>query len=160
MSTIEHSAETSEVYIPQDLEDVLRPIAAGADPRCVERYLPGVSREEAVARMAGLREFFDAKTLAQAVHRAIDQNVLHVRKKSPETQFSDTQISVMGWMAVGLENREIGEKFGRSKQAFSHNHIKPLFKKMNVSTREAIVVRGHQFSLITPDLISSLERQQ
>ncbi len=147
--------EEPKIVLPEGVEDVLKLVAVGADYRQLHEQL-GTTPQEAQGLVDATMTVFDGRTLAQAMYKATRVKALEIPKRTPNFELTYKQHSVLGFVALGHTNSEIGSEFGFSQNEFARNHIKGACKKLGARTRESAVVRGVQFGFLDDDFLRNI----
>lgn len=151
MSTIEEP----RIILPEGVENVLKLVAVGADYRHVHEHLR-TTPQEGQHLVDTTMTVFEGRTLAQAVYKAMRVGVLAIPERTPNFELTHKQHSVLGFVALGHTNSEIGSEFRSSQDQFARNHIKSACKKLGARTRESAVARGVQFGFLHDDFLREL----
>jgi len=137
------------VGLPKDLKVVLGFCALGRDSAEVADIL-SIDQETVKEKEAELQVFFGAPNMAAAVHRAIKARELRVEPEQGRRHINKSQSMVLGFIASGLDNREIGEKFGgKNPNTVRRNVTKPLIKNLGARNRTHAVLLGHKFGYLS-----------
>lgn len=89
--------------------------------------------------------WLDAKAV-DAVLAAAGHRVTRSRR-APSTDLSDREVEVLGWLARGLSNRQIGAKLSITEKTVEH-HITHIYNKIAVSTRAGATLFAIQNHLL------------
>jgi len=65
-----------------------------------------------------------------------------------ESYFTKTEISILRYIALGLQSKEIAEKMGRSKPTIE-SYVRLMCAKLGARSRAHLVARGFSEGLLT-----------
>lgn len=146
--TSDTATELSRPVLTANESQVLIFHALGGKPEQVEKVLKcDLATEEEI--QTSILEKLEARSMANAVHKAVIDGILPVpdRSRGYIPRVSQRRQKLIRFMAEGLSNSEIGTRFGKD-QATIATLNRPIFKLLRANTRAHIVYRAHEYGYL------------
>lgn len=106
--------------------------------------------EQVAEVQAELLDLFAAPNMAAAVNRAIQLKKLEVEQQPEPARvqsLTERQLGVLGFIAAGFSNKQIGQIFGKQHSTFQKNVIRPIFGKIGANGRTHAVRRSYELGI-------------
>lgn len=135
--------------LPEDLESVLVLGSLGGQCHEIANILSLTEDRVKEVRLE-LEDFFRVTNVAAATHRAIQTGKLPIaRRQEAGPRLTEHQARALGYIANGLNNRQMGEKFHKDPRTVKYNIVRPLVAKLEARNKSHLVRLGHEFGQLT-----------
>jgi DNA-binding CsgD family transcriptional regulator/tetratricopeptide (TPR) repeat protein len=109
------------------------------------------SDESAQLEALSVFESFGARPMIERVRYKLRAAGVRSMRNHP-TELTSKEVEVLGLLAQGLRNKEIGERLQRSTRTVDH-HLAAIFTKLDVSSRAEAVSAAYRLGVVSvPDL--------
>jgi DNA-binding CsgD family transcriptional regulator/tetratricopeptide (TPR) repeat protein len=108
----------------------------------------GESDEPAQREALGIFESFSARPMIERVRYKLREGGVRGSRHNSGGGLTSKEVEVLGLLAQGLRNKEIGERLHRSTRTVDH-HLAAIFTKLDVSSRAEAVSAAYRLGVVS-----------